>query len=94
MHPCEHAQARLFGHQVVGRRQLRRGVVAVIAREGRLLAARGLPVLDADLYAREALAAGTPAARAVLERHGERVRAAGTDPAAAVIDRAALGRIV
>ncbi|WP_396099788.1 dephospho-CoA kinase [Cyanobium sp. WAJ14-Wanaka] len=41
----------------------------------------GLPVLDADLFAREALAPGSPAALAVLERHGS-------------LDRAALGRIV
>ena len=41
----------------------------------RLLAERhGLPVLDADGFAREALAAGSAGARAVLERYGERVR--------------------
>ncbi len=57
---------------------------------GRLLEARGLPVLDADLYAREALAPGSPGARAVRERYGERL--GGEEPAA--IDRAALGRIV
>jgi dephospho-CoA kinase len=42
---------------------------------GRLLAAQGLPVLDADAYAREALAPGSPAAQAVLARYGETVRA-------------------
>ena len=41
----------------------------------------GLPVLDADHFAREALAPGTEAARAVLERYG-------------TIDRPALGHIV
>jgi dephospho-CoA kinase len=52
----------------------------------------GLPVLDADQFAREALAPGSPGARAVLARYGERVRAPGdADPA---LDRAALGRIV
>ncbi len=52
----------------------------------------GLPVLDADHFAREALAAGSPGAKAVLARYGERVRAPGTaDP---TLDRAALGRIV
>jgi dephospho-CoA kinase len=65
-----------------------------------LLAERfGLPVLDADRYAREALAPGSPGAEAVLARYGERVRA---DPAGSaapggpgpVLDRAALGRIV
>ena len=58
---------------------------------GRLLAARGLPVLDADVYAREALAAGSPGALAVLERYGERVRG---PEAGTVLDRAALGQIV
>jgi dephospho-CoA kinase len=50
----------------------------------------GLPVLDADLYAREALAPGTPGAEAVLERYGEAVR----DHGGIGLDRAALGRIV
>jgi dephospho-CoA kinase len=67
----------------------------------------GLPVLDADLFAREALAPGTPGAEAVLERYGEAVRdrrpadrsgrasqnASGTGIDTA-LDRAALGRIV
>jgi len=52
----------------------------------------GLPVLDADLYAREALAPGTAASAAVLNRYGAAVLAGlGTAPA---IDRAALGQIV
>ena len=51
-----------------------------------------MPVLDADVYAREALAPGSPATLAVLARYGERVRqapaaaaagAASGDPAAA-----------
>ena len=41
----------------------------------------GLPVLDADLFARQALAPGTEAARAVLERYG-------------TLDRPALASIV
>ncbi|MCX5938850.1 MAG: dephospho-CoA kinase [Cyanobium sp. LacPavin_0920_WC12_MAG_62_9] len=41
----------------------------------------GLPVLDADLFARQALAPGTEAARVVLERYG-------------TLDRPALGHIV
>jgi dephospho-CoA kinase len=67
---------------------------------GRLLADRhGLPVLDADLYAHEALAPGSIASRAVLERYGLPVRArhgsAEHDPLHdGTIDRAALGRIV
>ena len=59
----------------------------------------GLPVLDADRYAREALAPGSPGARAVLERYGVAVRepaeaAPGAVEAAMVLDRSALGRIV
>ncbi len=57
----------------------------------------GLPVLDADRYAREALAPGSPGAAAVLARYGERVRREGS-PAPGEpgpeLDRAALGRIV
>ena len=52
------------------------GIASGKSSVGRLLAARGLPVLDADAYAREALAPGTPATAAVLERYGEMVRAA------------------
>jgi dephospho-CoA kinase len=58
------------------------GIATGKSSVARLLAQRhGLPVLDADLYAREALAPGSPGAQAVLARYGE-------------IDRAALGRIV
>jgi len=57
------------------------GIASGKSTVGRLLAARGLPVLDADLYAREALAPGSPGAKAVLTRYG-------------TLDRAALGRIV
>ncbi len=65
-----------------------------------LLAERfGLPVLDADRYAREALAPGSPGAAAVLARYGERVRAHPADSAppggpGPVLDRSSLGRIV
>jgi dephospho-CoA kinase len=58
------------------------------------LEARGLPLLDADRFAREALAAGSAGARAVLQRYGAAVQAAGSDPAEAQLDRSALGRIV
>lgn len=70
------------------------GIASGKSSVGRLLEARGLPLLDADLYAREALAPGSPGARAVLEHYGERVRASGAATGDAVIDRAALGRIV
>lgn len=74
------------------------GIASGKSSVGRLLAARGVPVLDADQYARDALAPGTPGAQTVLQRYGERVRAAssrrGSEPEAAELDRAALGRIV
>ncbi|MFZ9946374.1 MAG: dephospho-CoA kinase, partial [Vulcanococcus sp.] len=44
--------------------------------------------------AREALASGSPGARAVLERYGNEVLSSAHEADAAVIDRAALGRIV
>jgi len=95
-------------------RQRRIGLTGGIATGkssvARLLAERhGLPVLDADHFAREALAPGSPAARAVLERYGEKVRPGAEGPpaeaelggspsptsdAGVAIDRAALGRIV
>jgi dephospho-CoA kinase len=51
--------------------------------------ARGAAAIDADLLAREAVAAGTPGLRAVVERFGSGVLAAdGT------LDRPALGRVV
>ena len=65
------------------------GIASGKSSVGRLLAARGLPLLDADVYAREALAPGSPGAGAVLERYGDGVRATGGE-----IDRAALGQIV
>lgn len=70
------------------------GIASGKSSVGRLLAARALPVLDADLYAREALVPGSAGARAVLERYGDRVRASGAGAGDAAIDRAALGRIV
>ena len=72
------------------------GIASGKSSVGRLLAQRGLPLLDADVFAREALAPGSPGARAVLQRYGERVRAAADLPgfSEASIDRAALGRIV
>lgn len=69
------------------------GIASGKSTVGRLLADRhGLPLLDADGVAREALAPGSAASRAVLERYGPRVGVEGT--AGAVLDRAALGRIV
>jgi dephospho-CoA kinase len=67
------------------------GIATGKSTVGQLLAGRfGLPVLDADRFARGALAPGSPAARAVLARYGKPVAAGAGD----AIDRAALGRIV
>ena len=65
------------------------GIASGKSSVGRLLAAQGLPLLDADVYAREALAPGSPGAQAVLAHYGAGVRAPGGE-----IDRAALGQIV
>ncbi|MFM7361206.1 MAG: dephospho-CoA kinase [Cyanobium sp.] len=71
------------------------GIASGKSQVGRLLAERSLPLLDADLYARDVLAPGSPASRTVLERYGDRVRGdGGRDGADASLDRAALGRIV
>ncbi|MFM8606019.1 MAG: dephospho-CoA kinase [Cyanobium sp.] len=81
------------------------GIASGKSSAGRWLAEQGMPVLDADQFAREALAPGSPGAQAVLERYGAQVRAAapgrptqptgGPQPSSeAAIDRAALGRIV
>jgi len=93
-------RAKFIRARFEGSEQCRIGLTGGIATGkstvGQLLAGRfGLPVLDADLFARGALAPGSPAAQAVLARYGEPVAAkpvaAGTGDA---IDRAALGRIV
>ena len=55
-----------------------------------LLEKRGCPVLDADCYAREALAQGTSASNSVVARYGERIKKDGTSD----IDRAGLAAIV
>ena len=54
----------------------------------------GLPLLDADVMARQALAPGTAAAQQVIARYGNAVLSADADPQAAVLDRSALGQIV
>jgi dephospho-CoA kinase len=71
------------------------GIASGKSTVGRLLAERhGLPVLDADVYAREALAPRTAAAQAVAARFGDRVLSQGSDASSAVLDRAAVGQIV
>ena len=64
------------------------GIASGKSSVGRLLEARGWPVLDADQYAREALAPNTSASQAVAQRFGAGVGNA------ADLDRKALGRIV
>ena len=66
------------------------GIASGKSSLGHWLAQQGLPVLDADQFAREALEPGRNATNTVLQRYGSKVQAEG----AATIDRAALGRIV
>jgi len=66
------------------------GIASGKSSVGRWLAQQGLPVFDADQYAREALKPGQQATKTVLQRYGSSVQAEG----GATIDRAALGRIV
>jgi dephospho-CoA kinase len=67
------------------------GIASGKSRVGSLLEAHGWPVLDADSYAREALAAGSDATLEVLKRWGDAVRAP-DEPLG--LNRAVLGRIV
>jgi len=66
------------------------GIASGKSSVGHWLVQQGLPVLDADQFAREALAPGRPATRTVLHRYGAGVQAEG----AAAVNRAALGHIV
>ena len=66
------------------------GIASGKSSVGRWLAQQGLPVLDADQFAREALEPGRDATKTVLQRYGSTVQAEG----GVAIDRAALGRIV
>jgi dephospho-CoA kinase len=72
------------------------GIASGKSSVGQWLTTQGIPVLDADAYAHEALKPGSPGAKAVLERYGNRVRQPGQEPEAnrAVIDRKALGQLV
>ena len=70
------------------------GIATGKSTVGRWLKQQGLPVLDADVYAREALSPDSEATHAVLKRYGSRVQAAGSPEQSAVIDRTALGGIV
>ena len=66
------------------------GIASGKSSVGRWLAQQGLPLLDADQFAREALAPGRPATTIVMQRYGVGVQAKG----GAAVDRAALSRIV
>ncbi|MAI96572.1 MAG: dephospho-CoA kinase [Synechococcus sp. MED650] len=82
MSPGERSQQRRIG--------LTGGIASGKSSVGRWLAQQGLPVLDADQFAREALAPGSEATTAVLQRYGETV----CQGNATAINRAALGQIV
>ena len=81
------APGQRFLHRRIG---LTGGIASGKSSVGHWFGQQGLPVLDADRYARDALKPGSPGAASVLQRYGAKVR--GTHPEA--IDRAALGRIV
>ena len=71
------------------------GIATGKSTVARLLGERhGIPVLDADRFAREALAPGSEATQAVLRRYGDSVRASQSSEAGPSLDRAALARIV
>lgn len=59
-----------------------------------LIERHGVPVLDADRFARDALAPGTAASGEVLHRYGAAIALPAGPGAPAAIDRAALARIV
>ncbi|MFN9631257.1 MAG: dephospho-CoA kinase [Cyanobacteriota bacterium] len=59
-----------------------------------LVAEHGLTVLDADRFARDALAPGTEATKAVLLRYGAAVQADQSSTNLPTLDRAALGQLV
>lgn len=67
------------------------GIASGKSSVGNLLANGGWPVLDADRYSREALAAGMDTTTKVLDHFGARIR---SEEGSSSIDRAALARIV
>ena len=75
------------------------GIASGKSSVGRHLAELGLPVLDADVYAQEALAPGSPGSEVVLQRYGPRIaepiqnNQSATEQARR-INRRALGQIV
>lgn len=67
------------------------GIATGKSSVGHWLAEQGIPVLDADHYAREALAPGSPGSIAVLARYGPRV---GATTCPTEINRKALAQVV
>ena len=89
---CVIIQTNTLLHSPVAQRRigLTGGIATGKSSAARLLEQRhGLPVLDADSYARQALEPGQPATEAVLERFGTEVVGS-----SGVVDRRALGAIV
>ena len=70
------------------------GIASGKSSVGQWLKGQGIPVLDADLYAHQALAPGQAASHAVMARYGNEVISAGSDPESVELNRAALGAIV
>ena len=75
------------------------GIASGKSSVGRYLLNKGLPVLDADIYAREALAPGSQASNTVLQRYGTTIaepQAVGesTESQQRRINRSALSKIV
>ena len=75
------------------------GIASGKSSVSHFLAQQGIPVLDADVYAREALAPGSKAAETVLQRFGHLLHhppegREKVDAASRQIDRETLGQIV
>ena len=75
------------------------GIASGKSSVGKYLQKQGLPVLDADIYAHEALSPGTQATGIVIERYGALVQltqksSSESNAASPEINRRALGQIV
>lgn len=70
------------------------GIASGKSSVGRWVSDHGLPVLDADRYARDALAPGSAGCQAVLARYGPAVAARGARADVVELNRSALADIV